>query len=432
MNIYESESVDTSRQIGILLAFLPEQLQPFATLSRLEDKLRKRAEGRKDVESLRRSPTTLPVGFVENERNLLPESFLFAKESSSSKMFNVVPSIPLWEIGIDEEFGQSAVGTVFGPMATMSLSRRTPNVGFDVYKLLAFSGAAACAITHSVVIPLDVVKTRLQTDPSNYKGFIDGMTKISRDEGPKALLLGSQATIAGFVWYGLSVYPCYDLFKKILSELIAPEILTVHTNDIALIAGALASVVASIGLAPMETCRIRTVAQPSVYCPLGLFGTFTSIANEDSAIGWRALYAGFSSILTRQVIFGSIKFISFERVCDVIYSVYPFLRDTTATSLAVSLVAGGISGCLSSIVSQPADSVLTYCAKSSQSLNFFEGSRVMVQNDGMVALFRGLGSRCLWAGSIIAGQFFLYSVFREFFSVTATDLTDQFQLFVGS
>jgi len=427
MNIYESESVDANRQIGILLAFLPEQLQPFATLSRLEGKLRKRAG-----ESLRRSLTTLPVDFVENERNLLPDSFLFAKESNSSKRFNVVPSIPLWEIGIDEEFGQSAVGTVFGPMATMSLSRRTPNVGFDVYKLLAFSGAAACAITHSVVIPLDVVKTRLQTDPSNYKGFIDGMTKISRDEGPKALLLGSQATIAGFVWYGLSVYPCYDLFKRIISELISPEVLTVHTNDIALIAGALASVVASIGLAPMETCRIRTVAQPSVYCPLGLFGTFTSIANEDSAIGWRALYAGFSSILTRQVIFGSIKFISFERVCDVIYSVYPFLRDATATSLAVSLVAGGISGCLSSIVSQPADSVLTYCAKSSQSLNFIEGSRVMVQNDGIVALFRGLGSRCLWAGSIIAGQFFLYSVFREFFSVTATDLTDQFQLFVGS
>ena len=269
----------------------------------------------------------------------------------------------------------------------------------------------------------------MQTNPGQYNGFIDGIQSIVRDEGPSALLLGSQATIAGFLWYGLSVYPCYDLFKRLMSQNLAPAFVTIHNNDIALIAGALASVVACIGLAPMEICRIRTVAQPEKYCPLGLKGTVESITSEDASVGWRALYAGFSSILTRQVIFGSIKFISFERASEAIFSLYPFLKDSTATSLAVSLVAGGLAGCLSSVVSQPADSVLTYCAKSSKNYNFVEGSIVMVNEDGIWSLFRGLGSRCIWAGSIIAGQFFLYSIFRELFQVTASDLTDQFQIF---
>ena len=176
-------------------------------------------------------------------------------------------------------------------------------------------------------------------------------------------------------------------------------------NDVALLAGALASVVACIGLAPMETCRIRTVAEPERYCPLGLQGTILSIVNENKEVGWKALYVGFSSILTRQVIFGSVKFLSFEKACDTIYSIYPFLKDSTSSSLAVSLVAGAFAGCLSSVVSQPADSVLTFCAKSSTSLSFVEGSQVMVKEGGLGALFRGLGSRCIWAGSIIGKSY---------------------------
>ena len=72
---------------------------------------------------------------------------------------------------------------------------------------------------------------------------------------------------------------------------------------------------------------------------------------------------GIAVPLTRQVIFGSVKFLAFERACDAIFGVWPILHDATWTSLAVSLVAGGFSGCLSSVVSQPADSVLTHVAQ---------------------------------------------------------------------
>ena len=90
----------------------------------------------------------------------------------------------------------------------------------------------------------------------------------------------------------------------------------------------------------------------------------------------------------------------------------------------MSLVAGGISGVLSSVVSQPADSVLTYVSKQSGggSLGIVDGAKMMVEEEGVSSLFRGLGSRSIWAGCIIAGQFLLYDVFRAFFGISGDDL----------
>jgi len=41
---------------------------------------------------------------------------------------------------------------------------------------------------------------------------------------------------------------------------------------------------------------------------------------------------------------------------------------------------------------------------------------------GPGGLFVGLGTRCLWSGSIISGQFLLYDVFRNLLHVSNEDL----------
>jgi solute carrier family 25 phosphate transporter 3 len=191
------------------------------------------------------------------------------------------------------------------------------------------------------------------------------------------------------------------------------------------------------GLTPLEAARIRCVADSSIYRPLGLIGTLKVIASEgevDGFIGsFNSLYAGLPSLMTRQVIFGSVKFLAFERACELIYSIWPFMRDSTWTALTVSLVAGGFSGALSSFVSQPADAVLTYVAannsvKNDGNLGVLEGSRLMIEENGASSLFRGLGSRSVWASAIIAGQFLLYDVFRNYFGVNGNDLSQVFQI----
>jgi solute carrier family 25 (mitochondrial phosphate transporter), member 3 len=294
-------------------------------------------------------------------------------------------------------------------------------------------------------ISLQVIKTRAQTDPDEVddnnqqseshqrKGIVQSSMSIVEKEGVEGLLLGAQATIVGYFWYGLSIYPSYALFKRYISnQLLSYDYAISHGNEIALLAGASAAVVASFGLAPIEAARIRVVADPGKYKQLGLAGTLGVISSEDSQLGWTNLYTSLPSLLVRQVIFGSVKFLAFERACEYIFNALPELRDATWTCLAVSLVAGGWSGVVSAVFSQPADSALTYIAKDNQNgtrgTNILKQVQRMVSEGGLASLFRGLGSRCVWSGCIIAGQFLLYDVFRTMFGVDADNLNQIFEL----
>ena len=419
------KDTETQRQIALLFATLPPSDQPTAVLERLALTTIDRSE--------RDDALPPPRLLTDDLSALLPFKYQCVRVKGTNS-FAIHPSISLYEVGIDQEFGQTATATAFGPLASTPLKRDLPEYTPDIYALFGLCGATGCALTHTIVIPLDVVKTRAQTDPDVSGGLLNGAASIIDKEGINGLLLGAQATLAGYFWYGLSVYPSYTFFKRLFGlTLLPPEIATIHANDVALVAGALAAVIASLGLTPLEACRIRTVAEPEIYRPLGLVGTANMISKEDPSMGWKTLYAGFPSLLTRQVIFGSIKFLAFEQACEAIFKLWPVLQDATWTSLSVSLVAGGISGALSSVVSQPADSVLTYVAQnSSDNLGVIEGCRIMVEKEGPASLFRGLSSRCIWAAGIIAGQFLLYDVFRTYFGVSGEDLSQIFQVSITS
>eukprot|EP00522_Entomoneis_paludosa_P001373 CAMPEP_0172475728 /NCGR_PEP_ID=MMETSP1065-20121228/70016_1 /TAXON_ID=265537 /ORGANISM="Amphiprora paludosa, Strain CCMP125" /LENGTH=648 /DNA_ID=CAMNT_0013233941 /DNA_START=603 /DNA_END=2547 /DNA_ORIENTATION=+ len=468
-NADDSENV--MRQISLLFALLPASLQPTQCLLSY-------IKGRKAIEM--DSEASFPSWDTTSDFTSLLPSAYHCQVQADGKGVTIVPNIESSILTTEESATVAKtqqIPTPFGPLGATPLTRELPQYSTDIYTLLGISGAVGCALTHTVVIPLDVVKTRAQTNPEQLivqvndatttggtddtafvtkkKNIVTAAIDIVQTEGFDALLLGAQATIAGYFWYGLSVYPSYTFFKRFLTlEFIPPDIVVPQANNIALLAGALAAVVASLGLTPIEAARIRVVAEPDTYKPLGLIGTLQTIAEEDPNLGWRAVYAGLPSLLARQVIFGSVKFLAFERACEFIYAGWPFLRDLTWTSLAVSLVAGGCSGALSSVVSQPADSLLTFVAQNgsnnsgatingervgegkdlspatTKTMGLIEGCRIMIEQDGPGSLFRGLGSRCVWAGSIIAGQFLLYDVFRTYFHVSTNDLSQVYQVVV--
>ena len=444
------------RHIGILFSLLPKNNQPIEFLQ----KLKKTKQTKPPVDNRIRNEDI--NAFLNDPRMLLPSYYTFTYNKSSSSFIVNPPIEDILNRGnaiSSENQNESIVSTTtpFGPRSTLPLKRDLPNYNPYIYSLLALSGGISCAITHTVVIPLDVVKTRMQTEDLTklqYKENAENTDMISyakyiiQTEGIDALLLGTSATIAGFLWYGISVYPSYLFFKRFLSNIIAISLSsdllanmdTVNTI-ISLLSGALASVIASIGLTPMEACRIRTVAQPEVYKPLGLSGTIAALANEDKTLGYQLLYAGFPSLVTRQVIFGSIKFLTFERTCAYLTSILlsssygmEIYNEYTFTPFIISLLSGAVAGSLSSIISQPADSVLTYVSKQKNdggSIGVIEGAKIMIENEGFSSLFRGSGSRCLWAGCIIAGQFCLYDVFRSLFGVSGDNLSQVLEVVIG-
>lgn len=439
------EEPDAMRHIALLFSLLPSDQQPSKRLEVYFDRFEPGRITNKILES----------GKVESNdfTKLLPGDFHLSCTSASHDTnggtFKCTPTpiILLDDQSNGDVVPAGATLSVFGPIDSQPLTRERSKFSWGIYGLIALAGSASCTLTHAVVIPLDVVKTRSQTDPKintqlpapNRKNktqhnnrILDAGWRIFKDEGLSGLFLGAQATLVGYFWYGLSVYPSYTFFKRYITQLPLPSnYATTHMNEISLIAGAIAATIASFGLTPIEAARIRVVAQPDIYRSLGLLGTLAVIAKEDSSRGWINLYAGLPSLLTRQVIFGSVKFLAFELGSDLIYSAWPLLGTERWTQLIVCLLAGGFAGALSSVVSQPADSALTYISASrntSSSLSSIGLVNRMIVEEGAGSLFRGLGSRCVWSTAIIAGQFLLYDIVRSALKIAVSDLSQVYEL----
>jgi len=303
--------------------------------------------------------------------------------------------------------------SVFGPRAD-SLVFKERTLKLEDYGLFALSGALGCALTHSAVIPLDVVKTRQQTDPQRFTGnLISGAIQIKDTEGWAALSLGWEPTVLGYLWYGVTVYPGYEFFKRFFFTIAGPLIVESFRVPLVLLAAAAATAIACIGVCPAEACRIRMVADDA-FQGQRLLQVVGSIAKQDG-IGY--FYDGLSTILVRQILFGMMKFLVFDYFSDFVLDIFPVLAQSVETQLAVSLFSGAVAGVTSSIVSQPADTVLSRMNQGGGRSSFLEAGGEVYQEDGLPGFFRGLGSRCVWAGCIISGQFFLYDLCKNLLGV---------------
>jgi len=212
------------------------------------------------------------------------------------------------------------------------------------------------------------------------------------------------------------VYPGYEFLKRLLISLAGEANGLRFHVPLVLLSGALATIVACIGVCPAEAARIRIVARPDY--AKDFFSTLRRIADEE---GIGSLFAGFGPLAIRQVLFGMMKFFIFDSFADSVFSVFPHLTDSVQSQLFVSLLAGAVAGFAASVVSQPADTVLSKM-KQQGDVPFTKAVGDLVDEFGLSGLFLGLQSRCLWATPIIAGQFFLYDVFKNSLQVAGEDL----------
>lgn len=186
----------------------------------------------------------------------------------------------------------------------------------DVAKLF-LAGAACACLSHAGATPIDVLKTRLQTDPGRYSGLLDAAWKVTKTEGIGMLLQGLGPTAAGYAVHGATAalrrarrvkerarstdphslpglrsppsrspgglkYGLYELFKSSAAGS-ATAALSLPLASL-LACAACAEVVASTALCPYEAARIRLVADPS-FAP-GLFPALRRLFSEQGLPGW--------------------------------------------------------------------------------------------------------------------------------------------------
>lgn len=148
--------------------------------------------------------------------------------------------------------------------------------------------------------PIDVVKTRIQVDPSlKGKGMFVAGRSIVGSEGAGALLTGFGPTAVGYFVQGGLKFVGYEFWKsKIINATGDYDTAVEHRTAIYLTSAAIAEFFADVALCPLEATRIRLVSERGF--ATGLTTGFMRILREDGVI--RGFYSGFIPILCKQVL----------------------------------------------------------------------------------------------------------------------------------
>eukprot|EP00746_Dinoflagellata_sp_MGD_P092003 gnl/MRDRNA2_/MRDRNA2_36430_c0_seq1.p1 gnl/MRDRNA2_/MRDRNA2_36430_c0~~gnl/MRDRNA2_/MRDRNA2_36430_c0_seq1.p1 ORF type:complete len:449 (+),score=83.14 gnl/MRDRNA2_/MRDRNA2_36430_c0_seq1:75-1421(+) len=272
------------------------------------------------------------------------------------------------------------------------------------------SGAVAAAISHGYTTPIDVVKTRMQTNPELYNGSVQvALTRISKDEGPLFLLQGLTPTAVGYGLEGALKFGVYEVLKPVFA-ILTPGLGNLNFLLASVVAGAIAATV----LCPAEDVRIRLVAEPNFAAgPLAALGKI--IRTEGPAASFR----GLNAMLAKQVPYTMTKQVSFDLVSSLLrdtvpdmYKLYPAVPALTASS---------ITALLSCFASHPGDMLLTATFKQSgEAKSTGEIFNSILKRYGPRGFFLGLTARLGHVVAIVSPQLVIYDICKQALGLPAT------------
>lgn len=208
-----------------------------------------------------------------------------------------------------------------------------------------------------MVVPLDLVKCRLQVDPAKYKSVVNGFRVSLAEEGVRGLAKGWAPTFIGYSMQGLCKFGLYEVFKVFYANAIGEENAFLYRTGLYLAASASAEFFADIALAPMEAAKVKIQTTPGFAKTLR-----EALPKMTAQEGISAFYKGLVPLWMRQIPYTMMKFACFERTLELLYKyVVPKPRAdcTKGEQLIVTFAAGYIAGVFCAIVSHPADTVVS-------------------------------------------------------------------------
>lgn len=115
------------------------------------------------------------------------------------------------------------------------------------FALCGIGGILSCGSTHTFVVPLDLVKCRLQVDPAKYGNIFKGFKVSVAEEGARGLAKGWAPTLLGYSAQGLFKFGLYEVFKVKYAEIIGEENSYLYRTGLYLAASASAEFFADMG-----------------------------------------------------------------------------------------------------------------------------------------------------------------------------------------
>ncbi|KAI5954703.1 ANT1 [Candida theae] len=214
----------------------------------------------------------------------------------------------------------------------------------------AASGALASAIANTIIYPVDLSKTIIQTQVHTtngnnkqdvkYKNTLDVLSKIYKEKGVLGWYKGLLSTIVGSFTQNLSFFYWYSVVKKVYENLKKHQPNHKPTTATELALGAIAAAISQCFTMPIG---VVTTMQQTDSHHRSLPVLVRDIVNQDGITGlWRGLRVSLVLCINPSITYGS-----FERLKSIIYPTKLILNPLESFSLGV------LAKCLATVATQP-------------------------------------------------------------------------------
>ncbi|KAJ5605478.1 Mitochondrial substrate/solute carrier [Penicillium lagena] len=199
-----------------------------------------------------------------------------------------------------------------------------------------------------------------ETQRKTFTSTFDGLRKIARNEGARALWRGLSATLMMGIPANVIYFAGYDWLRADDRSPIKQHISDVYAP---LVAGSIARVGAASAISPIEMFRTRLQATPGHGA--GHFrATLQGLHQMTLAKGYSSLWRGLTLTMWRDVPFSGLYWWGYEKMKETLVATRPYTphlpgsdpEPYSATSdFLNSFVSGAVSGSIAAFVTTPFD-----------------------------------------------------------------------------
>ncbi|XP_072341714.1 mitoferrin-1-like isoform X2 [Scyliorhinus torazame] len=197
---------------------------------------------------------------------------------------------------------------------------------------------------HSIMFPIDTVKTRMQSLQPNpkaqYKNVFEGLLRIMHTEGYRRPFRGLNAMVLGAGPAHAMYFSSYEKMKRTLSDASGHDGNSHLANGVA---GGLATLVHDGVMTPAEAVKQRMQMFNSPYR-----GVWHCVRVVRTVEGPRAFYRSYTTQLTMNVPFQAIHFMAYEFLQE---QLNPCRRYNPSSHM----VAGALAGAVAATATTPLD-----------------------------------------------------------------------------